>query len=308
MDEEGERLLGNQGLEPNRVRNVHSFFNKSAEVGRFIIRVWYSLMGQYFPRVKFGNMCKFLSFLFVLKFVFFSGIICVTINTLPTVMLVYNFIHCKTKYYDVCYSIMLHDKTHNSTDIPDIVLRDSDKLNDNNTQNELQEFEDFSKVVLLLSSFSSTISYLLFYVVLGKLYCWPHMKNAIQHDHDKKLNIWLYIKKAWNPANKDKPRNEKPLQPFDDDEPSRRPLPLTDEQDNNTTTQLTWKEARSYTGILLANILISFALFGVFLHGQYLHHKKTLTNGMSSHPVLIIKSRLLRKRFLVLIHILFSVL
>ena len=169
---------------------------------------------------------------------------------------------------------MLHGKTHNSMDIPDIVLRDGDKLNDSNTQNKLQEFEDFSKVVLFLSSFSSTISYLLFCFVLGKLYCWPHMINLIPIDHDIKHNIWLYIKKAWNPANKDKPRNEKPLQPFDDDEPSRRPLPLTDEQDNNTTTQLTWKEARSYTGVLLVNIVINLALFGVFLYGQYLHQKK----------------------------------
>ena len=168
MDGERRRLLG---LEPNRVRNVRSLFNKSAKVGRFIIRIWYLLMGQYFPRVFDNKLSRFLSFLFVMKFIYFSGIICVTINTLPTVMLMYNFIHCKTKYYDVCYSIMLHGRTHNSVEIPDIVLRDGDKLNDSNTQNELQEFEDFSKVVLFLSSFSSTISYLLFYAVLGKLYC-----------------------------------------------------------------------------------------------------------------------------------------
>ena len=105
---------------------------------------------------------------------------------------------------------MLHGR-QNSMEIPDIVLRDGGKLNGNNTENELQEFEDFSKVVLLLSSFSSTISYLLFYVVWGKLYCWPHMKNVIQDNHDEKLNIWLNIKSKWNPANKDKPRNEKPL-------------------------------------------------------------------------------------------------
>ena len=50
-----------------------------AILGRFIIRVWYSLMGQYFPRIKFGNTwkSKFLSFLFVLKFICFSSIICV---------------------------------------------------------------------------------------------------------------------------------------------------------------------------------------------------------------------------------------
>ena len=278
---------------PLRVRILDGFLELSAILGRFIIRIWYSLMGQYFPRVyKFQNMwkSKFLSFLFVLKFIFFSGIICVTVNTLPTVMLMYNFIHCKTKYYDVCYSIMLHGRTHSSMDIPDIVLRDSDKLNDSNTQNELQEFEDFSKVVLFLSSFSSTISYLLFYVVLGKLYCWPHMKNIIQDNYNEKFYMWQYIKKKWNPANnEDKPRNEKPLQPFDDTQRRRQDdqqnayrQPLTHEQDNNTTTQLTWKEARSYTGVLLANILINLALFGVFLYGQYLHHKNTLTNEASS--------------------------
>ena len=102
MDGERRRLLGNQGLEPNEVRNIHSLFNKSAEVGRFIIRIWYLLTGQYFPRVKNKWYSKYLSFLFVMKFIYFSGIICVTMNTLPTVMLMYNFIHCKTKYYDVC--------------------------------------------------------------------------------------------------------------------------------------------------------------------------------------------------------------
>ena len=85
---------------------------------------------------------------------------------------------------------MLHGRTHNSMDIPDIVLRDGDKLNDSNTQNELQEFEDFSKVVLFLSSFSSTISYLLFYVVLGKLYFWPHYKNI---NYNKEFEMWQYI-------------------------------------------------------------------------------------------------------------------
>ena len=289
MDGEEQRLLGNQGLEPNRVRNVRSFFNKSAKVGTFIIRVWYLLMGQYFPRVFDNKLSRFLSFLFVMKFILFSGIICVAINTLPTVMLMYNFIHCKTKYYDVCYSIMLHGR-QNSMEIPDIVLRDGDKLNGNNTENELQEFEDFSKVVLFLSSFSSTISYLLFYVVLGKLYCWPHTKHFMQDNYDEELRLCRYIKTKWNPANnEDTPRNEKPLQPFDDtprrrqdDQQNAYRQPLTHEQDNNTTTQLTWKEARSYTGILLANILINLALFGVFLYGQYLHHKNTLTNGASS--------------------------
>ena len=143
---------------------------------RIIIRIWYLLMGQYFPPVFDNKLSGFLSFLFVIKFFLISGFICWTINTFPTVMLFINFIKCSTTYYDVCYSIMLHGKTHNSMEIPDIVLRDGDNLNDSNTQNELQEFEDFSKVVLFLSSFSSTISYLLFYVVLGKLYCWPHMK------------------------------------------------------------------------------------------------------------------------------------
>ena len=78
------------------------------------------------------------------------------------------------------------------------------------------------------------------------------------------------------------------MQPFDD-----RPRKRQDdqEQDNNTTTQLTWKEARSYTGVLLANMMINFALFGVFLYGQYLHHENTLTNGasLSSAPDRILK-------------------
>ena len=112
----------------------------------------------------------------------------------------------------------------------------------------------------------------------------------MQDNYDEELRIWQYIKTKWNPVNnEDTPRNEKPLQPFDDtprrgqdDEQNAYRQPLTREQDNNTTTQLTWKEARSYTGILLANIMINFALFGVCLYGQYLHHKKTLTNGPSS--------------------------
>ena len=49
----------------------------------------------------------------------------------------------------------------------------------------------------------------------------------------------------------------------------------------STTTQLTWKEACYYTGILLVNIMINVALIVVFLYGQY-HHKNTLTNGASS--------------------------
>ena len=270
---------------PLRVRNLYRFLEVCAMIGRILIRIWYFLMGQYVPRVyEFQRRwkSKLLSSLFVIKFIFFSGFICVTLNTFPTVMLLYNYVNCPIKYYRVCYSIMLHGKTADSNSIPDIVLRDVYNLNSSHTQDDLTKFEELSKVVLLLTSFSSTISYLLFYVFLGKLYVWPHFKNIIQDNYDEEFKMWRYIKTKWNPANEDKPRNEKPLQPFNDDEPSRRPLPLTDEQDNNTTTQLTWKEARSYTGVLLTNILINLALFVVFLHGQYLHDKKTLTNEASS--------------------------
>ena len=273
-------------IPPLRVRNLYCFLEFCAMIGRILIQIWYLLMGQYVPRVYTFQRkwkSKLLSSLFVIKFIFFSGFICVTLNTFPTVMLLYNYVNCPIKYYRVCYSIMLHGKTADSISIPDIVLRDAYNLNSSDTQDDLKTFEELSKVVLLLTSFSSTISYILFYVVLGKLYFWPHFKNITQDNYNEEFKMWRFIKTKWNPANNEETvRNENPLQPFNDDEPSRRPLPLTNEQDNNTTTQLTWKEARSYTGVLLANILLNLALFGVFLYGQYLHHKKTLTNEASS--------------------------
>ena len=210
-------------------------------IRRILIRLWYFLMGQYFPRVreyeredelKIKKESKLFSLLFVIKFIVLSFLICVTLNTFPTVMLFINYVKCSTRYYHVCYSIVLHGKTDDSNSIPDIVLRDTYNLTSSDTQDDLTKFEEISKGVLLLTSLSSTISYMLFQVVLGKLYVWPHCKN---------------IFKKWNPAEKTV-KNEEPLHPFNDDE---RDNNTTTKQDDNTTTQLSCKEACYYTGILI---------------------------------------------------------
>ena len=161
---------------PLRVRNLYRFLEFCAMIGRILLQIWYLLMGQYVPRVYTFQRkwkSKLLSSLFVIKFIFFSGFICVTSNTFPTVMLFYNYVNCPIKYYHVCYSIMLHGKTADSISIPDIVLRDTYNLNSSHTQDDFTKFEEISKVVLLLFIFQYYLIYTLLCSVGKALFLAP---------------------------------------------------------------------------------------------------------------------------------------
>ena len=88
-----------------------------------------------------------------------------------------NWAHCSIKYYGICYSILFR-YTGEASDgtIPDIILKDTDNeaimLNSNETKKHLQEFEDFSKTVMLFSILAVTLSHLFFIIALIRYCCY----------------------------------------------------------------------------------------------------------------------------------------
>ena len=220
----------------------------------------YLLTGQYAPLPS--RESKWKSRFTVLYCMVISLIVCLVLNVIPFVMTVVAWAECPTRYYNVCYSIMLHPRHH--ADIPYIILsantthkqltsEDSHSLL--SAQNELEKFEIYARIVLFVTSFSSTTSYILFLYAFIKLYFWPHFKICC--GREEMMND----------------KNIKPLHPFDDGEWSKN-IEIT-ENDQETSTRLTCKEASSFYGMLGVNVLINLAMLVVFMIGQY---------GMNRHP------------------------
>ena len=278
-------------------------------IGRIFLRLWYLVTGQYIPPVyiqaedrvenpdgniatRFQNWCdekliffcvgncgKFSSIVVLVYFVLCSGIFGMLANAIPVVLFLYIYKNCSLDYR-ICYSIVLYGN-NKTGDFPNIVLIDEDSngkadssLFSNKTIDNLLMFEDYSKLVLFLSSFSSFISYLLFFTAFTRLYLWQHVKRLAQENYKKEFRPTLWWKQKWSiwmgqRAPSDEEELIQPLHPFnDDDYPNlvgeRQPLLL--KPDNCTSTQLKWKEVPSYAGILLVNILINCALFAVFIN------------------------------------------
>ena len=161
------------------------------------------------------------------------------------------------QYYNVCYSIMLHPKIYDHDPpgyyhIPQIVLRGVDQLSASHNEynnlthanNYLRKFTIYSRIVLLVTSFSSMTSYLVFLIGMIRLYFWPHFKIIARSKHDNNGGDDSRII---------------PLHPFDDRDPNSK-----------TSTKLTNQQALSFYGVLIVNILINFGMLLVFVFGQYL--------------------------------------
>ena len=226
----------------------------------------------------------------ILYFTVFSVAILLSANIYPTAIVIKVIATCPLDYFRVCYSAILYGNSNTSTHVPLIVLRDigfeangttgsniDDTLN-GTTITDLAKFEYFSKIVLLMSSFSSSISYVLFIYALGRAYVSPHLKNMF--NFDETLDCFHYIKNELKNL-MGYPRSEntklvQPLHPFNDNDNE-----YTDDgdtpkstDDECTTTQLKWEEVPSYLVIFLANFLVNIGLCGMFLHYDILHVNK----------------------------------
>ena len=222
-------------------------------LGRIFFQLLCLVSGQYaFP--KTSKVRSILSTIF-----FFSAFLVCLLNIVPFIVTVVDWTWCPTKYYNVCYSIILHPRP-NTTDIPNIVLLgntqneelvgyDADSLH--SAQNELKKFEIYAKLVLLTTACSSMVSYLIFFLAFTLLYFKPHLRAACL----KKNEV------------DDPPTPLQPLHPFNDADPPNEVDIESD--DNDTSTQLTQREAFSHYGMLTANIAIIVAMVIVFVCGQY---------------------------------------
>ena len=158
-------------------------------VGRIGYRLLCLLTFQYIPPVHKSNstvlqkrLSKCWSFLWIVIFII-TSIVGLAVNWFPTAILSYLIWSCPFDYYHVCYSGMLYGSHNTSTDIPHIILRDvytesahdGNSINDTVTDEVLVKFEFSTKLALLLSSLSSSISFLLFIGALGWLFVRPHV-------------------------------------------------------------------------------------------------------------------------------------
>ena len=104
------------------------------------------------------------------------------VNIWPTVLILFDWIACPVRYFDVCFTLLSYNDTQPRADLHiSYVLvsatnlgatnNPSNNISNINTADELKRFIEYEKVVLLFSAVSGTISYLFFiYCVLCRLY------------------------------------------------------------------------------------------------------------------------------------------
>ena len=261
-----------------KANEARSLAKQSTMLGRTFIRGIYLLSGQYvFPKKSLLGSTACMLYFFSVSF-----IVCWTLNIVPFVVTILDWAACPTKYYDVCYSIILHPDP-NTTDIPEIVLLGNTKsLGEDassliSAQNELKKFETYAKLVLLITAFSSAVSYLMFFIAFTQLYFLPHLQNSRPKKIVNALSCCI-IYCCCIKRRVEKDTDIKPLHPFDDEDESEPPI---SDLDNNTSTQLTWSEVISYYGMLITNITINLAMLIVFVYGQYIEnpHKIAVNEG-----------------------------
>ena len=237
----------------------------------------YLFTGQYVPLPSRESKRK--SRCTVLYCIVISLIVCLVLNVIPFVITVFDWAACPTRYYNVCYSIMLHPRHH--ADIPYIILSANTthkQLTGEyshsllSAQNELEKFEIYARIVLFVTSFSSTTSYVLFLYAFIKLYFCPHFKICCGREETQAGYDELQLSDE-EEIEKMNDKNIKPLHPFDDSKWSEN-IEIT-ENDQETSTRLTCKEACSFYGMLGVNVFINLAMLVVFMIGQY---------GMNRHP------------------------
>ena len=251
-----------------------------------LVCLLYLLTGQFVPLPSRESKKK--SCCTVLYCIVISLTVCLVLNVIPFAITVFDWAACPTRYYNVCYSIMLHPRHH--ANIPEILMsaktihkpgEDSHSLL--SAQNELEKFEIYARIVLLVTSFSSTTSYVLFLCAFIKLYFWPHFKICCGREetqaeqNESQLSDEEEIEKMND-------KNIKPLHPFDDSKWSEN-IEIT-ENDHETSTRLTCKEACSFYLMLGVNVSINLAMLGVFIGGQYLmnrHPDEPLKNEGKYH-------------------------
>ena len=250
-----------------------------SKVRQIIYLILYFPTGQYVSPTP----SKWKSRLTSVYFVVISLTVWWVINIFPFAITVIDWYRCNSPwnyhvYYDVCYSIVLHPTGNNHSDIPKIVLRAAvENLQDTNNnvsdlflqRNELKLFTIYTKLVLLVTSFSSMTSYVFFFLAFTKLYFLEHLNKE----------TWLLIRPvAWffNKVSillnylyfgKTEEHDVKPLHPFNDDKPS---VVQIDADDNQISTRFEWRQAISYYSFLLVNLAVNFAMLIVFIYGQYL--------------------------------------
>ncbi len=275
------------------------------KIGRFLFRLMCTFTFQYIPQVirTDSKVAICWSIIWVAYFIVFSVIVGLVVNCFPTIILIVLVWRCPFDYYHVCYSMILYGDQNTSTAIPHIVLKEehiestANNINDTMTAEAMAKFEFSAKIALLLSSVSSSISYVLFIVALGWLYFRPHVWKI------KKSIINSTRSRANNEPTEEPPARTQPLteslinstecclHPFNDDgdggaegtenitrqteevKPKRDygslPQHETGEprlsQDTNTTTHLKKKEICPYISVLILNISINVFIWVIFL-------------------------------------------
>lgn len=171
---------------------VHTIVKTLGFIGRILLRVLYFLTGLYFPEVKrqrSGVKCFFISY-----FIIFSCVICIFTNALPTILFFLGVVFCSKDNYHLCYSLLPQTRSIDEKD-KDI----------NATIDNVVKFQEYGKIVLLVSSFSGSISYLVFIIIFVKLYVWPTCQFS--------LNSFFFNQSSDLRVN----QLVQPLNPFNDD-------------------------------------------------------------------------------------------
>ena len=275
--ENGEEKETNSEKGMVKIKQAKSKYSPIITALEKLVCPLYLLTGQYVPLPSGESKKK--SCCTVLYCIVISFSVCLALNVIPFVTTVFDWAACPTRYYNVCYSIILHPRHH--ADIPHMIMsantthkqlpgEDSHSLL--SAQNELEKFEIYARIVLFVTSFSSTTSYVLFLYAFIKLYFWPHFKICCGREETQAEQNELQLSDE-EEIEKMNDKNIKPLHPFDDSEWSKNIKIM--ENDQETSTRLTCKEACSFYGMLGINLSINLAMLVVFIIGQY---------GMNRHP------------------------
>ena len=239
---------------------------------RGFVYFMYFLTGQYVC----SKTSKWKSAFMTAYFVIVSGLICCLLNIIPFVITMVEWMDCEHMryvYFNVCYSVVLHQK--NQTDIPHIIMKSLDEtVNESSIvanslkihQNELKMFTIYTKLVLLVTSLSSMTSYFFFFIALTKLYFLPHLKRA----NAKPIIVFVkFILRIFDflcsgKSNSENDENVLPLHPFDD----TTRIDVKNE-DKSTSTWMESRQAFSYYLVLSINTVVNAAMLFAFFWGQY---------------------------------------
>ena len=219
-------------------------------------------------------------------YVFFAAL-----NTSPAVLVILSWANKYVVVYGVPYLFNIEKVKNGSTvnQIPSIVLRDQstsatttiDPLSLNDTQiiDNMMEFENYAKLVILFFALSSCFSFILFITALACTYTrqciWIHKCCTRRHRQQD-------LEAAVNQQNVDEQEIE-PLDPFcaDLEPPPLPPPPPTEQQEQQqqqppppplrqtTSTRLDLPESLYFISLLLLNIGICGVGIYIFCDGHY---------------------------------------